>query len=224
MPDLHSFETVTNKLPRRSTFDMPNRHTFTLSEGSLYPCYVQEVLPVDTWKVQRSVSIRNLQTQVHCVEDDAFIDFWWFFVPKRLIWSKWSEIYGDGSPDDWTNPSELVEPGLTMSESGHPVGAGSVLNGLGLPVGLDVENESYINGAILAGYVKIRNDWFRDENVENADPFADIYYNAASGSTVDLQEDCSGDYLIADLFPNRIPDVKTNYGVCRYFGSNVGLE
>lgn len=206
MPNLHDFSAVDAKMPRRSTFSLPNRHIFTLSEGSLYPFYCQEILPLDTWKIKRGFSCRNLQTQVHPVEDDAFVDWYWFFVPKRMLWKYWDQMYGDGTPDDWTDPAELVEPGICTSGIVAAVGAGSVLNGLGLPVGLDMTEGTvpYINGAPLAAYVRIWNDWFRDENSVNKEIFADSYYNAASGSVLDLVDVATNPavYLGADCGSN----------------------
>lgn len=206
MPNLHDFSAVNAKMPRRSTFSLPNRHIFTLSEGSLYPFYCQEILPLDTWKIKRGFSCRNLQTQVHPVEDDAFVDWYWFFVPKRMLWKYWDQMYGDGTPDDWTDPAELVEPGICTSGIVAAVGAGSVLNGLGLPVGLDMTEGTvpYINGAPLAAYVRIWNDWFRDENSVNKEIFADSYYNSASGSVLDLVDVATNPavYLGADCGSN----------------------
>lgn len=206
MPNLHDFSAVNAKMPRRSTFSLPNRHIFTLSEGSLYPFYCQEILPLDTWKIKRGFSCRNLQTQVHPVEDDAFVDWYWFFVPKRMLWKYWDQMYGDGTPDDWTDPAELVEPGICTSGIVAAVGAGSVLNGLGLPVGLDMTEGTvpYINGAPLAAYVRIWNDWFRDENSVNKEIFADNYYNSASGSVLDLVDVATNPavYLGADCGSN----------------------
>lgn len=188
MPDLHSFETVPGKKPLRSTFGQEFQHVFTINEGALYPFFCQEALAFDTFKIRKSFSIRNLQTMVHPVEDDAYIDFYWFYVPKRLLWSKWEQLCGVDEPSAWDENVDYTEPILIGDISVAP---GSVLNGLGLPQGLTLSDsqtgDDYgINAAPLAAYVKIKNDWFRDENLQDKDPLEEVIYNTVSGGVVDL--------------------------------------
>lgn len=81
MANLHSFKTIPTRKPNRSKFNLGKECLLTISQGALMPFYCEEVLPFDTWEIDLGTSIRNLQTQVHPVMDDAYCDFYWFFVP-----------------------------------------------------------------------------------------------------------------------------------------------
>lgn len=100
------------------------------------PFYCEEVLPFDTWEIDLGTSIRNLQTQVHPVMDDAYCDFYWFFVPSRLIWKHWEQLMGVAEPSAFSNPVEYELP--VFGSHGNSVGKGSIANGLGLPAGLNL--------------------------------------------------------------------------------------
>lgn len=220
MPNLHTFETVPGKKPNRSTFSLPFEHNFTINEGALYPFFCEEVLPFDTWKITKNFSVRNLQTMVHPVMDDAYLDCYFFYVPKRLLWKKWEQLCGIDEPSAWDEPVDYVEP--VLSGSGLLVAPGSVLNGLGLPQNLPLESDGVlygINAAPLAAYVKIKNDWFRDENLQDKDPLEETIFEAASGADISLSTYADGNYCTAlagydqytsvakyhDLFTSALP-------------------
>lgn len=56
--------------------------------GQLIPCYIQEVLPNDTFdlRVQNLIRLAPLRAPI-MGEIDVYLHF--FFVPNRLIWSQW---------------------------------------------------------------------------------------------------------------------------------------
>lgn len=204
--NLHTFEIAPAKKPNRSKWDMPFEHVFTLSQGALYPFYCEEVLPFDTWNIPLGFSIRNLLTQVHPVEDDLYIDFYWFFVPSRLIWKKFPEMLGVDTPSAWTPPADLAVPTVEFASS-YPNGKGSVLHGLGVPFSCSGK----ISALPLGGYVRIRDDWFRDENLQDKDKFGELLYNATSGQNFSLN---SNSYFDGNYYNTAGTDYHSC--VCKY--------
>lgn len=186
MANLHAFKTIPTRKPPRSRFDLGTEALFTLSEGALFPFYCEEALPFDTWEISLGSSVRNLQTQVHPVMQDAYIDFYWFFVPSRILWKHWEQFMGVAEPSAFTNPTEYALP--VIGDYGGVVAKGSVAEGLGFPSGLGFD-EFGIGGRInlltLAGYCSIWNNWFRDENLQESNPLPEIVYNMASGADLD---------------------------------------
>lgn len=75
----------------RSTFQLTHKHLTTFSAGKLYPMFNFHVLPGDTISIDTSFLSRML-TPIHPVMDDAYIDFYYFFVPYRLCWEHWKEF------------------------------------------------------------------------------------------------------------------------------------
>lgn len=183
MANLHAFKTIPTRKPPRSRFDLGTEALFTLSEGALFPFYCEEALPFDTWEISLGSSVRNLQTQVHPVMQDAFIDFYWFFVPSRTLWKHWEQFMGVAEPSAFTNPTEYALP--VIGDYSGIVAKGSVAEGLGFPSGLTFDDYGIgerLNLLTLAGYCSIWNHWFRDENLQESNPLPEIVYNMASGT------------------------------------------
>ncbi|MDY2640758.1 MAG: major capsid protein [Ligilactobacillus salivarius] len=148
----------------RSAFNRPSTYKTTFRSGDLVPVFCDEVLPGDTFKLNPSFVLRNL-TPLVPVMDNAYIDFYFFYVPNRIIapWNMddWEVIQGANKSGYWTNDTEKS---ITPRQiSGEIVGNHSVANYFGLPIGCDVKN---INPYPLIAYAMIFDEWFRDQNVQ----------------------------------------------------------
>lgn len=147
----------------RSAFDRSFKHTTSLSAGTLVPFYIDEVLPGDTFKVSTNV-VARLTTLVNPVMDQAYLDMYYFFVPHRLVWKDWESF--NGANDDmtdlgyWTQTTEYTVPTIQYFMA---VPSNSVPAYMGVPIGKSVK----FNAMPVRSYLKIWNDWFRDQNVEN---------------------------------------------------------
>ena len=75
----------------RSTFERRADVKLTGNVGDLIPFYVEEVLPGDSYKVSTAKVIR-LQTPAVPVMDNLYADFYYFFVPNRLVWEHCSAV------------------------------------------------------------------------------------------------------------------------------------
>ena len=144
----------------RSRFDRNSSVKTSFNVGDLVPFYVDEVLPGDTFSVNTSKIVR-LQTLITPMMDNLFLDFYFFFVPNRLVWSHWQEFMGENTQSAWIPSASYSVPQITSPAStGWTVG--SLGDYLGLPIG--VPNLS-VNALPFRAYALICNEWFRDQNL-----------------------------------------------------------
>lgn len=156
---------------RRSTFRQPFGVKTTFNAGKLIPLKAFEVLPGDTVKLPVSAVIRGA-TPIYPVMDNAYFDIYAFFVPNRLTWDHWKEFLGENNADYWTQKTEYSVPQLKLttnaSDSNFAYYMGSFLDYIGVPPKACGPRSSLSISALYPrGYVKVWNDWFRDENNQN---------------------------------------------------------
>lgn len=159
----------------RSRFDIPYRHLTTGNFGKLIPFYLQEVLPGDTFDVQTKLFAR-MSTPLYPVMDNAVIDYYYFFVPNRLIWDSWAEFLGENKLSAWTQEDEYIIPHAPIISL-----PGSLADHFGIPTYSEESVELDVNFLPFRAYWLIWNEWFRNENVQ--DP---ILVN--TGNDVTIQE------------------------------------
>jgi hypothetical protein len=146
----------------RSKFDRSHQLLTTINEGDLVPIYYDEVLPGDTAKVRLNGLIR-MSTPIYPIMDNAYMDTYFFFVPCRLLWEHWENMFGENDTDYW---AEKIEYSTPTSKIGGKSGLknGSIGDYFGLPT--EVKGEIKVNALPARAYAMIYNEWFRDENLE----------------------------------------------------------
>lgn len=145
---------------RRAKFDRPFNLLTTMNEGDLVPIYVDEVLPADTFKINLNALVR-MATPLYPVMDNANIDFYFFFVPARLLWNHFENLMGQNDSTFWAETVEYTTPQTTAPAEGWNVG--TIADYMGIPTG--VKGLS-VNSMPFRAYTKIWNEWFRDENLQ----------------------------------------------------------
>lgn len=157
---------------RRSLFDRNKKHLFTMSAGKLYPVYCQEVLPGDTVSMDLSVLAR-MSTPIHPVMDDCYLDFYFFYCPNRQVWDHWKEFMGESPRDPYINPIQYTVPQLIPNSSiladqqtyyGY-IPPKSILDYMGIPSNIIAPS---INALPIRHFCNIWNEYFRDQNLQNA--------------------------------------------------------
>lgn len=157
----HSFAQIPDVNISRSQFDRSFTVKDTFDFDYLVPCFIDEVIPGDTANVTLNTFAR-LATQKVPIMDNAYIDFFFFFVPNRLVWSNWERFNGaQDSPEDST---DYVIPTITTTAvTGEPVG--SIYDKFGIPTGVAGLE---LNALPLRAYNLIWNTWFRDQNLQDS--------------------------------------------------------
>lgn len=153
----HSFANVAYSNIERSSFNRDHGYKTTFDSGWLVPCFVDEVLPGDTFNLDANVFAR-LSTPVVPIMDNIYLETFFFFVPSRLVWDNFRKMMGErDNPDD---SIDYVVPQLVAPAEGFPVG--SLADYFGIPV--NVPNLS-VNALPFRAYNLIYKEWFRDENL-----------------------------------------------------------
>lgn len=146
----------------RSKFDRGHQLLTTINEGELVPIYMDEVLPGDTARVQLNGLIR-MSTPIYPIMDNCYMDTYFFFVPARLLWEHFENMFGENDTDYWAEDTEYSTPKCTIGGTSG-LANGSIGDYFGLPT--QVKNELEVNALPARAYCKIYNEWFRDENLE----------------------------------------------------------
>lgn len=145
---------------RRARFKRDFANITTMNEGDLVPLYVDEVLPGDTISCQLNGLIR-MATPLYPVMDNCYLDTYAFFVPCRLLWDHWENLMGQNDSSYWAEKTEYSVPQTTAPSKGWEVG--TIADYMGIPTGVTGIS---INSMPFRAYVRIWNEWFRDENLQ----------------------------------------------------------
>lgn len=219
------FNSVPQTHVSRTRFKRDQNILTTFDAGKLIPFYVDEVLPGDTFNVDTAAIIR-MTTPKYPVFDDAFIDFYYFFCPNRILWDNFKHFMGEADETPWMPtktyrmPKIIVEGNSSEKNKKGPK-EGSILDYMGVPTKINGRIE--INALPIRAYVKIWNEYFRDQNVDNpAAYFTDdedtTYYDEGENASETLKNARLGarclpvnkfhDYFTSCLpYPQRGPEV-----------------
>ena len=157
---VHQFSQVPQAEIQRSSFDRSHGYKTTFDAGWLVPIFVDEALPGDTFSLSLQAFAR-LATPLHPVMDNMRMEFFFFFVPNRLVWTNFVKFFGEqDNPGDST--SYLV-PQTTAPVGGY--GEMSLQDYMGLPTKVAGFKHNSLH---TRAYNLIWNQWFRDENLQNS--------------------------------------------------------
>lgn len=160
----HRFSDAPAMYMRRTKFDRSHVYKTTFNSGKLIPVFVDEVLPGDTTRMSVNYFAR-LATPIKPIMDNIYLDWFFFFVPNRLVWEHWQNFcFEQEDPDDST---DYVIPTVTATGNSDNAYVGSLWDYFGLPVNT-AGNLSGISALPFRGVFLIWNEWFRDENLQKS--------------------------------------------------------
>lgn len=160
----HRFSDAPAMYMKRTKFDRSHVYKTTFNSGKLIPVFVDEVLPGDTTRMSVNYFAR-LATPIKPIMDNIYLDWFFFFVPNRLVWDHWQNFcFEQEDPDDST---DYVIPIVSATGNTGNAYIGSLWDYFGLPVNTS-GNLSGISALPFRGVYLIWNEWFRDENLQKS--------------------------------------------------------
>lgn len=198
----------------RTRFNRDQTILTTFDSGKLIPFFVDEVLPGDTFQVDTTAIIR-MSTPKYPVMDDAFIDFYYFYTPDRILWDNFKHFMGEMEETPWMPTKAYAVPQIKINgtDAKPAPDERSILDYMGVPT--KIKKPFTINALPIRAYVKIWNEFFRDQNVDNAAVLksddADVTYNFTPEKTETLETDLQNAVLGGNLLPvNKYHDYFTS--------------
>jgi hypothetical protein len=149
---------------QRSTFNRSHGYKTTLDAGTLYPVFIDEALPGDTFNV-RATMFGRLSTPIKPIMDNINFDLHFFSVPYRLVWDNWQKFMGEQ-----VDPGDSIDfliPTITPDAGGFD--EESIYDYFGLPTKVDLATGGVDVSALpLRAYNLIWNEWYRDQNLQDS--------------------------------------------------------
>lgn len=159
----HLFSRTPSVGIQRSAFDRSHTYKTTFYASRLYPIFLDEVLPGDTFNLKVSLFCR-MATPIVPILDNLYLETFFFFVPDRLVWDNFQKFMGEqedpGDSIDFLIPNPAVPDDAVIEE-------GSLGDYFGLPVGIsNIAND--ISALPMRCYYTIWNEFFRDQNLQDS--------------------------------------------------------
>lgn len=198
-----------------STFDISSRHMTTFNSGLLVPIYCKEVLPGDIWNIDIK-SIIRLGTPQAATMENALYDISFFFVPNRIVWDGWKYFMGESKSAGYQEDYDTV-PVITFDAASFSYNQDDLASYLGFPQNITLTNLDVPVSAIpFKSYIKIWNDYYRDENLQseidntnNNNPDANVktsdYNGQAYNLSLQIGKGLAPVSRLADYFSTCLP-------------------
>ena len=166
------FSTVPEIHAPRSVFDRSFTHKTTMNCDYLYPIFIDEALPGDSFKMHFQVFGRLLNPLVVPVMDELYFETLWFKIPNRLVWTNWKRFCGE--QDNPTDSVDYLLPTIDLDTSNDAL-VGTIFDYYGIPTQPASASAGYaivhrVNSLPFRCYNLVYNQWMRDENLINSVP------------------------------------------------------
>lgn len=106
---LNQFNSVPMSVPKRHKHNLSHSVKTTLNQGELIPILMQDVIPNDRFKLSLQSLIR-LAPMLAPAFSEINVQFHFFFVPNRIIWTKWEDFITQAHNGRMLSEDELPQP------------------------------------------------------------------------------------------------------------------
>ena len=158
--------------PNKNKFDLSHEVKMSGEMGNLYPCFIHDVIPGDSYRVDTQQLVRfspMLAPMMHNV--DFKLDY--FFVPYRLVWDEWKDFITGGEDGNDLPSFPRVQVDQTLCTT--YLQKGSLADYMGVPPQITSDNKAgawanpsgsqYLDMLKFRAYQLIYHEYFRDQNV-----------------------------------------------------------
>lgn len=173
------FQDVFIKKPGRSLFNLTHERKFSCDWSGLYPFLFMEAVPGDTFRISTEMVVRTAPL-VSPVMHRVNVKMYYFFVPNRLLFSKWEDfitgvdqkkayVDAENSNDYFVNPVLPYFDVTSTNINSSFLKDGSLADFLTFPTcrqNQDISGTVRVPMMPFAAYQKVYDDWFRNQNVE----------------------------------------------------------
>jgi hypothetical protein len=201
--------------PKKNNFDLSHEVKMTGNMGNLYPCFIQDVIPGDSFKVDTQQLIRFsplLAPMMHNV--DFKLDY--FFVPYRLVWDEWKDFITGG--EDGNDLPSYPRFNVNASIRNAYLTKGSLADYLGVPPNTSTagtDGGAWVGAATgtqdlsilpFRAYQLIWHEYFRDQNVGSEyEQYTDSGLQADTSSRLTNQLTLRKSNWEKDYFTSSLP-------------------
>lgn len=199
---LTQFNSVPLNVPKRNKFNLSHSVKTTANMGEIIPILMHDVLPRDRYKVSLQSLIR-VAPMIAPAFSEISVQFHFFFVPNRIIWYQWEDFitqahngkqlseddlpvlptfsFGGGTFDfalDSSNFTNESDPNLGTKTMIAPLVHNSLADNLGFQTFNEKQSVSgtyELDQLPFRAYFKVWYDYFRDENLQTADHWDELF-------------------------------------------------
>lgn len=203
------FNSVKVKKPKLTTFDLSNKYVGNIGFGALIPFMAHEMNPGERFKFSSEVLIESFP-MLASIYGDIDVKLEYFFVPNRLLWSKWEDFITGGEDGLFSSrPPIFTDGSLNNFINGQCVKS-KLWDYLGLPLNsvnpassdFFYDDKNPVTLFPFNAYRRIWNEWYRNENIQDELSYFD--------TDVDIEDVNSLDDINTLLYRNWRKDYFTS--------------
>lgn len=195
----------------RSVFDRSFTMKTSLNVNKLYPIFIDEMLPGDTFHLNFQAFGRLIDPLVIPIMDELYFETLWFKCDCRLLWNNFYRFCGE--QDNPTDSTDYLIPTVTSKSSGF--GLDSLADHFGIPAYV---GGLWVNALPFRMYNRVYNEWFRDENLVQSVPLE-------LGDSDDIDNyTILNSAKMHDYFTSCLPQPQRGSAVGIPFGINYGFN
>lgn len=215
--------------PKKNKFDLSREVKMSSQMGYLYPCFIQEVIPGDSYKVETQ-GLHRLSPMLAppMQRIDWKVDY--FYVPYRLVWSEWKDFITGG--EDGTDLPSFPRVTVSSTFKTNHLQKGSLADYMGVPVenssdsvwaGTSTEGQQ-LSLLYFRAYQLIWHEYFRDQNVGAE------YTQFVNSGIVTNTDDIAGHFTLRrsnwekDYFTSALPFLQRGPEITLPLGSTASLQ